>query len=443
MRGAAGVRARRGSRWCRTLTGELAPAEQLVIAGYWVRHVRERGAVRRRARAGWRGGRHGFVEAGPGRGAVRRWSRELPRPRDGRCFVPVRCAGRPASASGRGRRRSAEAVRAAGVAVDWAALFAGPGAAGGPADVRLPAPAVLAPTGRRGGRRGRGGADGGTTIRCWARWWSCRRRTAWCSPDGFRSGRTRGWLTTWCGTPCCSPATGFLELAVRAGDERRLRPARGADAEGAAAAARAGGIQVQVGVGGPARAETTPAGPVFARPRTRGAAWTRHATGVLTRPAGTARAVRRHRAGRRTGAVAVDLDGFYDRLRPGSTVRCSRGCGRLAARRTRCSPRWSCPPGRGRRSRSGCTPPCWTRPARRGLRRDRGGQRAAAVLVDRGVAARGGRVPAAGPDHPAGRRGVGGGRGRGRRAGAVRRVAGPAARRRCRQPSAPAGGRTG
>ena len=112
-------------------------------------------------------------------------------------------------------------------------------AAGGPADVRVPAAAVLAAA-----RPDRGGAERGAGLSAVGPsaagrgGGAGRGRGASCSPGGCRCGHIRGWpITRWPGR-CCCPGTAFVELA-RVGRRRgRVRPGRGADPGGAAGAAR-------------------------------------------------------------------------------------------------------------------------------------------------------------------------------------------------------------
>ncbi|MEV5975325.1 type I polyketide synthase, partial [Streptomyces sp. NPDC051921] len=113
------------------------------------------------------------------------------------------------------------------------------------------------------------------------------------------------------------PGTGFLELAVRAGDQVGCDVIDELTLETPLALPEQGGVQVQVAVGAAdgAGARTVT---VYARPEDElgSMPWTRHATGVLV----TAET----RAGGAdleqwppAGAVAVPLDGLYDRLAEG------------------------------------------------------------------------------------------------------------------------------
>ena len=108
-------------------------------------------------------------------------------------------------------------VHVPGGQVDWAAVL--PAAApGGPAHLRVPAPAVLAAAGRRSGRgRGGGWARRPRGIRCWARRWN------WPAGGVVLTGRLSLAGQPWLADHAVAgavllPGTAFVELAVRAGD---------------------------------------------------------------------------------------------------------------------------------------------------------------------------------------------------------------------------------
>ena len=159
------------------MTGRVAGRARRLDAGYWYDSLRA--PVGSTGRSGcW---------PGPGTGCS---SRSSPHPVL-TAAVDRDAGGRRAAGGGGGRDAAPRAMAARagswrrwpevhvrGVAVDWAAVLGG-GAAGGPADVRVPAAAVLAAAGpvAAGDVRRRGWARWG--IRCWGRRWS------WPGADGL------------------------------------------------------------------------------------------------------------------------------------------------------------------------------------------------------------------------------------------------------------------
>ena len=331
-----------------------------------------------------------------------------------------------------------------GVAVDWAAVLPRR-AAGGPADLRLPAPALLACPSRarpRGTRRPWAWERWAT--RCWARWWS--------SPAGgglVLTGRlslqSQPWLADHvvAGTVLL-PGTAFVEMAVRAAGTRpdagalkswrwrrrwcwprtarcRCRSRRGprrGRASGRWTCTPAAERQRAIADRGPG----TPA-----------ACWRRQAGGC-----------RRDRAiwprGRRPGRSRCRRTGLYERLAAAAatgTGRSFRGLRAAWRRGDEVFAEVALPEERPQtRHGSASTPRCWTRRCTRTALAGRGAYEEAGTVrlafAWTGVSvARGGRIGAAGPAAARGRRrDLAGGRRRGRRSRGVGRVAGRAVGRR-------------
>ncbi|MGW3078674.1 SDR family NAD(P)-dependent oxidoreductase, partial [Kitasatospora sp. NPDC001132] len=127
------------------------------------------------------------------------------------------------------------------------------------------------------------------------------------------------------------PGSAFVELAVQAGDRVGNTLVEELTIERPLVLPAQGGIQLQVVTGaddGSGRRPVT----VHARIEESGAAWTRHATGVLAPLSAPEPAALQ--AWPPTGAVPVDLDGSYDRLADqgygyGPLFRCLRAAWRL------------------------------------------------------------------------------------------------------------------
>ncbi|MFJ7911778.1 SDR family NAD(P)-dependent oxidoreductase [Kitasatospora sp. NPDC096204] len=127
------------------------------------------------------------------------------------------------------------------------------------------------------------------------------------------------------------PGSAFVELAVQAGDRVGNALVEELTIERPLVLPAQGGIQLQVVTGaddGSGRRPVT----VHARIEESGAAWTRHATGVLAPLSAPEPAALQ--AWPPTGAVPVDLDGSYDRLADqgygyGPLFRCLRAAWRL------------------------------------------------------------------------------------------------------------------
>ena len=267
---------------------------------------------------------------------------------------------RPATGSCLGGRRPTSRRRA------WtgAPRCSAGGAPRRPADVRVPAAAVLAPARVRDPptRRQPGLAAAehpllGAVVR--------RPDSGGVVLTGRLSTAAHPWLADHAvGGTVLFPGAGFVELAIRAGDEVGCGGARRADAAAPLLLPAADGVQVQVVVG--ARDESglrrlsvysrsaAPAGFGVDVAR-RGRAAARH---------GATPVARTSRSWPPAGADPVDVAERLcaaGRSAATSTARRSRGCGRCGGAATRSSPRSPCrtrtPP---RTAGSACTRRCWT-----------------------------------------------------------------------------------
>jgi polyketide synthase 12/polyene macrolide polyketide synthase len=259
------------------LTGELAEPEELASPRYWVRQARETVrfadglAALRAAGATW------FAEAGPGGVLAGLAGQAL----DGDAMVAV-----PALRRGRGEVASLAAAAGrlfvAGAAVDWAAWFAGTGAR----RVDLPAypfqrdrywPRPAAPVGdvTAAGLAAAGHPLLGAAVEL-------------ADAGGFvLTGRlslqTQPWLADhMLAGLALFPGTGFLEMAVRAGDEAGCNQLSELTITVPLIMPADGAVVVQVIVGEPDEAGARQVS-VHSRPEGAvDAPWTEHAAGMLT-----------------------------------------------------------------------------------------------------------------------------------------------------------------
>ncbi|MFD9887040.1 type I polyketide synthase [Streptomyces alboflavus] len=287
-----------------TLTGQLASAEELASADYWVRHVRESVRFADAVGALVAEGVVTFVEVGPG-GALSALGQESA---SDAVFVPLLRADRPEATAA---TTAAGQLHVRGVQVEWAAFFAGRGAR----RVALPTyafqherywPAAPALTGDvtaaglgsaehplLGAAVAVGGTDGVLLT-------------------GRLSARTHPWLAQYVVQgSALLPGAAFAELAVRAGDQVGCGLVEELTLEAPLVLPESGSVRMQVWVGASdesGRRELTfysSEGDVED-----GRAWTRHAVGVL-REAALSEGVSLE-VWPPAGAEVVDLDGFYD-----------------------------------------------------------------------------------------------------------------------------------
>ncbi|WP_431784949.1 acyltransferase domain-containing protein, partial [Streptomyces chumphonensis] len=290
------------------VTGGLV-GEELCSAGYWVRHVREAVRFGEGVEWLWGSGVRKFWELGPDASLTALASECVGEAGDGVFVASMR--------RGRGEvetfTSAVSRLWASGVAVDWPAVFAGhrprrvelptyafqrerywlEEAGGGVADV---SGAGLTAAGHPllGAAVG-SASDGGVLL------------TGRLSLDG------QGWLADHAvaGT-VLFPGTGFVELAVRAGDEVGCGCVRELTLQAPLVVPERGGVQVQVAVGPEqdgdgrsvavySRSEDAPAG----------TAWTLHAEGVVS--AGQPEPEPEAGTWPPAGAEALDVAGFYER----------------------------------------------------------------------------------------------------------------------------------
>ncbi|MBA0052496.1 SDR family NAD(P)-dependent oxidoreductase [Streptomyces sp. AJS327] len=291
------------------VTGGVVGAEELCTASYWVRHVRE--AVRFAEGVEWLvgAGVSRFVELGPD--AVLSGMGAECVEGDGTLFVPVMRRGRGEVGC---VMEAVSRLWVSGLSVDWSVFFEGRGAR----RVELPtyafqrehfwleSAAGVSDVSGAGldaaehpllGAAVRLASDGGVVM------------------TGRLSLRTHGWLADHAvaGT-VLFPGTGFVELAVRAGDEVGCGQVRELTLQSALAVPDSGAVRVQVTVG----AEDEDGGrsvAVHSQPESDGESlpWTCHAEGVLVAQVGVVSEVG-ELAGvwPPAGAEAVEVSSFYD-----------------------------------------------------------------------------------------------------------------------------------
>ncbi|GGZ08625.1 hypothetical protein GCM10010385_67330 [Streptomyces geysiriensis] len=304
------------------VTGTVAEPGRLATPAYWVDHVRATVRFADGICALADAGADAFLEIGPG-GVLTALTRQTLDSRDGATdtvAVPALRSKRPEQHS---LLTGLAELHVAGVRVDWAAWFHGTGARR--ADLPTyawqhrrywPRPLAHAADIPGAGLTPAGHPFLGAAVALAG------------AEDVLLTGRiglrTHPWLADHTmGGVILFPATGFLELAVRAGDqvgcgrvqELTLTTPLGLDPKGA--------VVVQVRVGPPDASGGRPLG-IHCRPADADdAPWTQHATGVLT--PGEHVVPFESPAWPPAGADPVDLTGFYERTEYGPLFQGLRG----------------------------------------------------------------------------------------------------------------------
>ncbi|RSS25266.1 acyltransferase domain-containing protein [Streptomyces sp. WAC05458] len=304
------------------VTGTVAEPGRLATPAYWVDHVRATVRFADGVRALADAGADAFLEIGPG-GVLTALTRQTLDSRDGATdtvAVPALRSKRPEQHS---LLTGLAELHVAGVRVDWAAWFHGTGARR--ADLPTyawqhrrywPRPLAHAADIPGAGLTPAGHPFLGAAVALAG------------AEDVLLTGRiglrTHPWLADHTmGGVILFPATGFLELAVRAGDqvgcgrvqELTLTTPLGLDPKGA--------VTVQVRVGPPDASGGRPLG-IHCRPADADdAPWTQHATGVLT--PGEQVVPFEVPAWPPAGADPFDLTGFYERTEYGPLFQGLRG----------------------------------------------------------------------------------------------------------------------
>ncbi|RSS67251.1 type I polyketide synthase [Streptomyces sp. WAC06273] len=304
------------------VTGTVADPGRLTTPAYWVDHVRATVRFADGVRALADAGADAFLEIGPG-GVLTALTRQTLDSRDGATdtvAVPALRFKRPEQHA---LLTGLAELHVAGVRVDWAAWFHGTGARR--ADLPTyawqhrrywPRPLAHAADIPGAGLTPAGHPFLGAAVALAG------------AEDVLLTGRiglrTHPWLADHTmGGVILFPATGFLELAVRAGDqvgcgrvqELTLTTPLGLDPKGA--------VAVQVRVGPPDASGGRPLG-IHCRPADADdAPWTQHATGVLT--PGEQVVPFEVPAWPPAGADPFDLTGFYERTEYGPLFQGLRG----------------------------------------------------------------------------------------------------------------------
>ncbi|MEU7137782.1 beta-ketoacyl synthase N-terminal-like domain-containing protein, partial [Streptomyces sp. NPDC046261] len=294
------------------VTGELATEELLCSPEYWVRHVRETVRFTDGVRALAEAGTTTFLELGPDGVLAAMTQHSLGEAADNAVVVPALRKNRPEETA---LLTSLARLHVAGVEADWSQLFTGTGAR----RVDLPTYAFQherywpRPAALTGDVTGAGLSPAehpllGATL-------------ALADSDevlftGRLSPHTHPWLADHVvDGKVLFPGTGFLELAMRAGDQVGCDRVEEFTLVAPLVLTEESAALVQVLVGAPDEAGARTVS-LYARPEdTSDEAWTEHATGLLS----TGERVAEFDAAvwPPQNAVVVDLEGFYERTQYG------------------------------------------------------------------------------------------------------------------------------
>ena len=290
------------------LTGRLATAAELGSPDYWVRQVREPVRFADGVRALAEAGATLFLEAGPG-GVLTALAAESA-PQAG--AVAALRKDRPEEISA---VTALAALHVAGVEVDWSGVFAGTGAR----RIELPTYAfvrerywpTVVPGGRAGDVTGLGLLPAQHPLLAGVMTVAGSDETVL---TGWLSTASHPWLADHVvGGAVFFPGTGFLDLAIRAGDLAGCDRVDSLTLLVPLVFGDQGGVAVQVRVGEADEAGRRPIG-IYSQPAgTPGRDWTLHAEGVLSQ-AGTAAAPFDTTHWPPRDAEPADLEGLYPRL---------------------------------------------------------------------------------------------------------------------------------
>ncbi|RKN07440.1 SDR family NAD(P)-dependent oxidoreductase [Streptomyces radicis] len=282
---------------------EIRFPKDVASADYWVRHVRDTVRFADDVRRLRDEGDVRFLEIGP--------DGVLSAMVDGALATATLRRERPETAT---LLAAVGRLYAAGVPVDWSAVFAGRGAR------RVDLPTYPFQRRRYWLIDGTANADPASMGLGAARHPLLGATVMMAESDelvftGRLSVGSQPWLADHVvGGAVVFPATGFVELAVRAGDEVGCGRVEELTVETPLVLPERGGVAVQVVVGA-ADASASRSLTVYARDENAlDAPWTRHAVGLLTAGAAGASGGSELTPWPPTGAEQVDLDGFHDRL---------------------------------------------------------------------------------------------------------------------------------
>jgi acyl transferase domain-containing protein/short-subunit dehydrogenase/acyl carrier protein len=290
------------------VTGELAPADQLRSADYWVRHVRQAVRFADGIRSLTAEGVTRFLELGPD-GVLTGMARQSNEGGTTTVLVSALRKNRPESAA---FLNAVAQLHVAGLSPDWNAVFAGYGAQ----RVELPTYAFQRQNYWVEATAGAGDvASAGLTATGHP---LLGAAVMLAESDGVvftgrLSTTTNAFLADHVvGGSVLFPGTGFVELSIRAGDQVGCGRIDELMLKAPLVLPERGGVQVQVVVGARDDNGSRSIG-IYSRPEEAGdLPWTQHAEGLLA--ADSAKSAFDLTAWPPEGALAVDLEGFYDEM---------------------------------------------------------------------------------------------------------------------------------